>query len=370
MGVAAQVRLPELMAEAYGSPNRLRPDPPVPVAGGGWLHADLGAPGDREAFARCVAALPPDAPAAAVAAAAQEWRLPVCDYRPRGGDEGPQAPFAFSSGAPVRPPRRGLRVLDLTNMWAGPLCTWLLAGMGAEVVKVEPSFRPDGFRALDGGGIHPDGVPCAPGADSAMWNALNHAKVRADLDLRAARDRARFLEMAAAADVVVDSFSPRVMPNFGLELPPGPLYVSMPAFPPGPQRDWVAYGTGVHARSGLGELASGDAAGGVPFAAAAVSYPDPIAGLTACLAILAALAGRRRGAPTAGVEVSLAAALGPLAGARTGPPGDDPLLADPCGLGARLLAAAGRSRLLEERPVCGRPRLHPRPFLLSKENLF
>ena len=61
-----------------------------------------------------------------------------------------------------------------------------LASLGWSVVKVEPSFRPDGFRALDGGGINPGGRQCDPGRDSAMWNALNHGKEIVDLDLRAA----------------------------------------------------------------------------------------------------------------------------------------------------------------------------------------
>ena len=60
----------------------------------------------------------------------------------------------------------------------------------------------------------------------------------------------------------------------------------MPVFPPGPRRHWVAYGTGVHAASGLGDV------GGGGFAAPAVSYPDPLGGITAAFAALCAAVGR------------------------------------------------------------------------------
>jgi hypothetical protein len=354
VGVAVQTRLPEVMAASYGSGFSMRPAPPVAAPGGGRLHADLGSTGDRETYATMLSTLPPSAGAARVARTAQEWRLAVCDYRPR-VEAGAQVPFGFAAG-PRRPTAGGrLRVLDLTNMWAGPLATWLLQSLGAAVTKVEPAFRPDGFRALDGRGIHPDGRPCDPGRDSAMWNALNQGKTVVDLDLREAADRRRFLDLAAGSDVVIDSFSPRVMPNFGLDLPEGPMYVSMPAFPAGPERDWVAYGTGVHAVSGLGDTGTGG------FAEPAVSYPDPVAGFTAALAVMAGL----RDPSVARVECPLASAVQPLlrfSGGLEGGPID--------GRGAALLEQAGTLGLLAERPVCGRPRAHPNRVFEAKQNVF
>ncbi|MDE3205224.1 MAG: CoA transferase [Acidobacteriota bacterium] len=401
--VAVQLRLPEVMAAAYGSPFEMRPGPPV-AAGDGWVHADLGAAGDAESFALLRSTLPAGVGARRMAEEAQGWRLPVCDYRrrpspgpvrrvpghsPAGGEGGLSpgpVPWRWTLGTrpPVAVPHgRPLRVLDLTNMWAGPLATWLLAGLGASVTKIEPSFRPDGFRAVAGGGIYPGGQPCQPGRDSGMWNALNRAKKVVDLDLRRRADRDRFVEMAGASDVVIDSFSPRVMPNFGLELPLGPLYVSMPAFPPGPQRDWVAYGSGVHATSGLGDIGDGR------FAAPAVSYPDPLAGFAAALAVTAALRGRSRGVPIDGVEVSLAEAVLPLAVAppdAAGPAGpgrtsgtDDrgageeygPLVQPGVeGLGGRLLERAGEMDLMREHRVCGRLLPHPAAVFATNENVF
>ncbi len=219
VAVGAQMRLPEVMATWYRSTFEMRPAPPMPIPGGGWVHADLGAPGTRDDFERLKLSLPRSADAVAVAAAAQEWRLPVCDYKPRSG-AAVIPPLTFDAG-PSTSSTNPIRVLDLTNMWAGPLATWLLQDLGAHVTKVEPAFRPDGFRATDGNGIHPDGHSLQPGRDSAMWNALNDGKAVVDLDLRSGPDRDRFLELARTSDVVIDSFSPRVWPNFALDLPAG-----------------------------------------------------------------------------------------------------------------------------------------------------
>jgi hypothetical protein len=353
--VAVQLYLPEVMAAGYGAPAGMPIPHPIPAPGGGWLHADLGSPGDRERFDTLLTTISPDAPATVVAAAAQEWRLPVCDYRPRSGAER-RMPISMAGvravpgSAPTGGrPLEGVQVCDLTAMWAGPLATWLVAGLGATVHKIEPDVRLDGFRAVAGGGIYPGGRQVDPGRDSAMWNALNPGKVRLPLDLRRARDRDEFVALARRSDVVVDSFSPRVMPNFGLSpLPEGPVGLSMPAFPPGPERDWVAYGSGVHAVLGLGERADGS------FSPPVVSYPDPVAGLTGALAIVAAVVARDLGRVPDRMEVSLAAASQPLLSwtgrLATGRPSP----------AASLLAAGA----FQERVVAGTRLPHPlSPFL-------
>ena len=270
------------------------------------LAADLGAPGDEDAYARLLSTLPPGAGAGAIEVAAQLWRLPVVAYRgrPAGATRPPLAPArpartdrAFGAGIDASP-LAGVRVLDLTAMWAGPLATWLLATFGAEVTKVESAVRPDGMR----------GQP-------ALFAALDRGKTHVDLDLRHAAAVDELRERIAVADVVVDSFSPRVMPNLGLDpsalrrLQPDLVSVSIPAFPPGsPQQQWVSYGTGVHAFCGLGDL------GGGRYAAPAVAYPDPLAGLAGFGAVLHALvAAGRSDASGAHVDVSLVDAAAPLA---------------------------------------------------------
>jgi hypothetical protein len=251
------------------------PSAPVDV-GGGWVCADLGGEGDAEAFERLLSVLGPGPhDPEDVARRAQEWRLPVTPYRasPRRG----RCP-----GLPaVDRARRlaGTRVVDLTSMWAGPLATHLLAAAGADVDTVEAACRPDGLR----------GTP-------AMFEVLAAGKRRHDLDLRQDEARQAFLDLVADADVVIESFSPRVLPNLGLDLPtlrtanPDVLLVSMPAFAAdSAERDWVAYGTGVHAACGLGVDDGGRAW------APAVTYPDPLGGLAAFAAICTALAMGLRG---------------------------------------------------------------------------
>jgi hypothetical protein len=247
---------------------------PRHLAGGDAVHCDLAEEDDEERFATAVALAGDGADAERVAAVAQELRLPVTPYRrrcsPTAAAAPPMSPVAGEpTGVVGAARRRALVVVDLTSLWAGPLATRLLASTGAEVVKLEPSCRPDGVRAQ---------------ARTHAW--LSHGKQVVDLDLRRSDDRARFEALVARADVLVSSFSRRVMPNFGYDratlerLRPGLVTVAVHAFPAArPEADWVAYGGGVHAASGLGD----DGSGG--WWQPAVSYPDPLAGLAAAAAV-------------------------------------------------------------------------------------
>ena len=91
-----------------------------------------------------------------------------------------------------------MAVLDLTTMWAGPLCTHLLAEWGAQVTTVEPAIRPDGLRGSPG-----------------QFAAFAQGKRRVPWDLREREDRLAFEEAVRQADVLVESFSDRVLPNLG-----------------------------------------------------------------------------------------------------------------------------------------------------------
>ena len=344
---------PLLLEEDWPSPA-----PPVPVEDGA-VHADLAGP-DLEAFSRLWSTLTvepykrevaaeglPVEPgernvegmaAERLAAEAQVWRLPVTPYRrladatralsaapdrltppsiaaaSRVRRDGPMTP---DDGAPsqVRMPRgdgatsrvrkdeparrwRGRDqplVVDLTALWAGPLATALLADLGAEVVKVDPAARPDGLAR-----------------HRAFHHHLNSAKQVVDLDLRDDSDRRRFEALLDRADLLIDSFSRRVMPNFGYDRPalaarwPRLAALSITAFPASAaEADWIAYGSGVHAAMGLGDRGPGRS-----FDPAPVAYPDALAGLAA-FASAAELLARGPSAP-ASAEVSLAAAVTPL----------------------------------------------------------
>ncbi len=271
-----------------------RPAEPVPL-GGGYLSVDLG-PDDAATWESFRAVASRDRDPESFAARAQVWRLPVAPYRRQPGSS-----FAEVDPEPMgQVDLRGARIVDLTSMWAGPLCTELLGRAGATVLKIEPSARPDGLRWGDGD----DGSGRAP-----MFMELNKAKEILDLDLRHCSHGGEFDRILRSADLVVTSLSNRALANLGMdaaslsERHPGLRTLAITAFDEAsPEADWVAYGTGVHATSGLGWV------GECPVAPA-FSYPDPIAGLLACRTALAQLTDS---APRHS-RVSLAGAIAPLA---------------------------------------------------------
>jgi len=106
-------------------------------------------------------------------------------------------------------PLDGLRVVDLTRILAGPLCTMVLADLGADVLKVE---RPDG-----GDDTRAWGPPFA-GEDAAYFLSLNRNKRSRRLDLKVARDVETLRGVIAEADVVIENFRPGLMESFGLGL--------------------------------------------------------------------------------------------------------------------------------------------------------
>ena len=103
-------------------------------------------------------------------------------------------------------PLAGIRVLDLTRLLPGNYCTWLLAALGAEVIKVEDPGAGDYMRTI---GHQVDG-------QSAAHHLVNRAKRSVVIDLKSEEGRAVFLELVATADAVVDSFRPGVMDRLGL----------------------------------------------------------------------------------------------------------------------------------------------------------
>ncbi len=258
------------------------PSSPQAAPGGGWIHEDV--LDEDQALLALLVAEPPPPDAEALAARAQACRLPVTPYRTTAA-AWTSCPNEARGLRVVRP--ADVTVLDLTAMWAGPLCTRLLADWGAQVTTVEPVVRPDGLRSSPG-----------------QFAAFAQGKRRVPWDLRERDDRAAFEEAIGRADVVVESFSDRVLPNLGYpidelrRLNPRLRVISIRAFA---HSSWVAFGRGVHAASGLGMIA------GTP-TPALLAYPDPLAGLAAFGAALRALST----ADGAEIEISLAGAIAPL----------------------------------------------------------
>ena len=165
----------------------------------------------------------------------------------RGEFAGRPAPPAPSAAPTDAPTLQGLRVVELTANWAGPIAGRHLGDLGADVIKVEWAARP-ATRALFMPGPTQD--PQRYSYDRAMYfNLLNRNKRDAVLDLNAAAGKRVFRELIARADVFIENNSARVMPNLGLgyealrEVNPRLIYVSMSGFgASGPWRDWSAYG--------------------------------------------------------------------------------------------------------------------------------
>ncbi len=231
----------------------------------------------------------------------------------------PRAPFRITPTSPVgatvpgQPPRQttgagdagalaGVRILDLTQAWAGPLCTQILADCGAEVIRVESALRPDIFRLselIPGDRVYERGP---------FFHSTNRNKRSINLELGTEQGRDIFRELAKHADVVIDNFSARVMRNFGLDaanlhaMNPALVVISMPAFGfGGPYEHYVSYGEQMEGTGGL-TLLTGYAGGG-PLRTG-MAQIDASAAFHAAAAILGALVHRARTGEGAAIELS------------------------------------------------------------------
>jgi crotonobetainyl-CoA:carnitine CoA-transferase CaiB-like acyl-CoA transferase len=197
-------------------------------------------------------------------------------------------------------PLAGVRVLDLTQILAGPFCTMMLGDLGADVVKVE---RPGG-----GDGSRQWGPPFA-GGESAYFLQVNRNKRSIAIDLKDEAGQAVARRLADGADVVIENFLPGAVERFGLDheavrrTNPGVVHCAIRGFPTGhpdaarPGYDFVMQGIG-----GIMQM-QGEPNGEPVKVAVAIS--DIVAGQFAAAGILAALV--RRGTTGEGgmVEVSL-----------------------------------------------------------------
>ena len=151
-------------------------------------------------------------------------------------------------------PFEGLRVLDLTSFWAGPLATHTLAMLGAEVLHIESTARPDGTRLLAGLRFsEPDWWE-----RSGIFAGLNTNKKSVALDLATDRGRELLHRLVATCDVVVENYTPRVLEQIGLDVDalraarPDVVVVRMPGFGlNGPWRDDPAFAFVIEDASGL-----------------------------------------------------------------------------------------------------------------------
>jgi crotonobetainyl-CoA:carnitine CoA-transferase CaiB-like acyl-CoA transferase len=224
---------------------------------------------------------------------------------------GPGLPYRFSFDGAARPfdyggkaaPLGGLRVVDFSMGWAGPLAGRMLADLGADVVKIESQSHPDWWRAWEGR------TSDDPGLLERARNFLdvNRGKRGALLDLATPEGLAAAQALIARADVVIENLGPGVMARLGIgvadqqRLNPGIISVTMGAFgASGPLAGVRAYGSTVEQASGM-PFVNGQADWAPCLQH--VAYGDPVAGMFAAAAILTALAGRAR-LGGAGVDLS------------------------------------------------------------------
>ena len=193
----------------------------------------------------------------------------------------------------------GIRVLDVTQVMAGPYCAMLLCDLGADVVKVEAPPGGDATRRMAG----------ARGTDSPAFNAVNRGKRGIVVDIKTAAGRDIILRLAAKADVLVENARPGVMARRGLgygdlkAVNPGLVYASI-----------SGYGqTGPHGARGGFDLVAQGVSGimsvtgepGGPPVKAGIPLTDLGAGLFAVTGILAALHHRTRTGEGQHIDTSL-----------------------------------------------------------------
>lgn len=192
-------------------------------------------------------------------------------------------------------PLQGIRVIDFTMGWAGPLCTRTLADLGADVIKIEAIQYPDWWRGVDRTPAYVDGQMYEK---TARFCIMNRNKRGITLDLTRPVGLALAKRLAAQADIVVDNYSVNVLPKLGLgfdvlrTLNPRLVMMSMSAFGTGStHRECRAYGSTLEQGSGLPTV-TGNPHG--PPVMSHIAFGDAVGGLNGCAAVLIALIHARK----------------------------------------------------------------------------
>lgn len=271
------VRQPGLPFRVVGEPSR----PPLPAPSPGSTSADR---------------------------VARRWRRTIDEaYRPAEDVawRRPGRTAATTAAAAVGEPRLplyGVRVVDLTMAWAGPMTTRVLAELGADVIKIESAGHMDRWRGgtspQRGVDRYPDSHPGdRPWNRNAFFNSQNANKRSLVLDLKTARGKEILLDLVRESTMLVENFGAGAMGRLGLDydalsaVRPDLVMLSMPAFGrTGPDRDFIAHGPTIEAAGGHVSLQG--YAGGDPLPSGAFAWGDPVAGASGTLAALTGLARR------------------------------------------------------------------------------
>ena len=221
-------------------------------------------------------------------------------------------------------PLQGLRVLDLTRVWAGPIGGRMLADLGADVIHIESPWN-RGLQILDPDmaaltHLYPNNeVGERPWNRSAGFNKLARNKRSVTLNFQAKRGLDVFAELVKNADVVLENYSPRVMPGLGFsfedlrKLNPSIISVAMPGYgSTGPGQNRVALGPVIEAAVGLTSMMGYPDTG--PYRSG-VAWSDPVSGMSAVAGTLIALWDRNAsGGAAQEVESAMSESMGVFAG--------------------------------------------------------
>ena len=231
-------------------------------------------------------------------------------FSPRPGGTQTESPGKEALTAATNPdggrlPLEGVRVLDLTWVWAGPFCTLQLAHLGAEVIKVESSLRPDLARRIQ---IYPQGMEEGLNR-SGYFNQWGQGKRSVAINLQTPEGIELVKALAARSDVVIDNFATGVTGRLGLDaaalhaVNPDLIVASITGYgQTGPLRDYMGYGPAIVPLGGITSITGyGD---GQP-QEVGISYGDPNGGIYTAFAIVAALNARRLHGGGQVIELSL-----------------------------------------------------------------
>lgn len=208
-------------------------------------------------------------------------------------------------------PLSGVVVLDLTRYLAGPYCTLLLGGLGAEVIKIEPPGKGDLHRQFPPFGGPQGAAYQRQTADDMGVTLLHRARNKKSitLDLYHPEGRELFKALCRKADVVVENYSPGVMNEMGVsyavlkELNPALILCSISGFgQTGPLREWRAYDPVIQSMSGIASVTGFP---DHPPVRCGAAISDTVAPLFAVIGILAALRRREQGETGEWVDVAM-----------------------------------------------------------------
>lgn len=181
--------------------------------------------------------------------------------------------FTTTTGAKRQTKNEIPLVVDLSALWAGPLCSHLLQQCGARVIKIESLQRPDGARLNQQAGA------------KTFYQQLNHNKELKILDFHSAKDLGQLNMLIKQADIIIEGSRPRALQQLGIQAEkiittqPGKIWVSITAYGRSiPEANWIGYGDDVAIGAGLCNWNNGKP----QFMGDAIA--DPLTGLHAALA--------------------------------------------------------------------------------------